>query len=162
MAHPLLRGIEDLRVAVDRRHQWPDEHLRVTEPADEHARWGGPVQIDPVDHRGGLRHEVPTNEDRAARLAAQELRAATLNAQAARNRGPRVGIEERTEVLRRGLHREGEHERSSDPRRPYQCAHRIGERITARIMRHGGRSYTREHGLAFGPPDGGPNPPVLF
>src|SRR5436853_7292272 len=99
MAHPLLRGIEDLRVAADRRHQRADEHLRVTEPADEHARRGGPVQIDAVDHRGGLYHGVPTDEDRAARLAAQELRAPTLDAQTARNCGLRVGIEERTEVL---------------------------------------------------------------
>src|SRR2546422_11529622 len=38
----------------------------------------------------------------------------------------------------------------------------MGERITARIMRDAGRSHTRERGLALGPPDGGPNPPVLF
>ena len=38
----------------------------------------------------------------------------------------------------------------------------MGEPITARIMRHGRRSHTREYGIAFGPPDGGPNPPILF
>src|SRR5436189_3642588 len=102
MAHPLLRGIEDPRVAVDGRHQRADEHLRVTEPADEHARRGGPVQIEPVDHPGGLHHGVPTDEDRAAGLAAQKLRPATLNAQTARNRAPRVAIEERTELFSRG------------------------------------------------------------
>src|SRR5207302_6726361 len=38
MAHPLLRGVEDLRVAVDGRYQGTDEHLRIAEPADEHGR----------------------------------------------------------------------------------------------------------------------------
>src|SRR2546427_4736814 len=38
----------------------------------------------------------------------------------------------------------------------------MSERITARIMQDAGRSHTRERGVALVPPDGGPNPPVLF
>src|SRR5437870_437457 len=85
MPDPFLGGIEDLRVAVDRRNERPDVHLRIAESADEDAGRGRPVHVDPIDHRGGLHHRVPADEDRAARLAAEEFCAPALDAQAARD-----------------------------------------------------------------------------
>src|SRR6266571_5619865 len=102
MADPRFGGIEDLRVTVDRRHERADIHFRIPESADEDARRRGSVHLDPVDHRGGLHHEVPPHEDRAARFAAEELRPAALDAQPARNRRSRVRIEDRRELAGAG------------------------------------------------------------
>src|SRR5439155_268962 len=58
MADPRFRGIEDLRIAMDRRHQGTDEHLGISETADEHARRRRAVQFEPVNHRRRLHHRI--------------------------------------------------------------------------------------------------------
>src|SRR2546426_8786915 len=76
MADPRFRGIEDLRIAMYRRHERADIDLRIPESADEDPRRRRSVHLHAVDHRVGLHHEVPALEDRAARFAAEGLRAA--------------------------------------------------------------------------------------
>src|SRR5438093_997904 len=134
MADPGFGSVENLRVAVDRRHERADVDLGIPESADEDARRRRSVQVHPVDHRGRLHHEVPAHEDRAARLAAEELRAATLDAQAARDRRLRVRVEDRCELSRRRLDREGEHRRPSDRVRPYERGDGMAEAATRRII----------------------------
>src|SRR3989454_635174 len=134
MADPRFRGIEDLRIAVYRRHERADVDLRIPESADEDPRRRRSVHLHPVDHRGGLHHEGPAHENRAARLAAEELRAATLDAQAARDRRLRVRVEDRREPGRRRLDREGEHRRPSDRVRPYERGDGMAEAATRRII----------------------------
>src|SRR5881296_1813503 len=98
MADPRFRGIEDLRIAMYRRHERADIDLRIPESADEDPRRRRSVHLHPVDHRGGLHHEVPAHENRAARFAAEELRPAALDAQTARDRRLRVRVEDRREL----------------------------------------------------------------
>src|SRR5947208_14829422 len=117
MADPRFGGIEDLGVAVDGRHERAHVHLRISEPADEDAGGRRSVHLHAVDHRGGLHHEVPADEDRAARLATEELCASALDAQPARDGRPRVRVEDRRERGRRRLDRVGEHRRLTDRRR---------------------------------------------
>src|SRR2546422_6277361 len=134
MADPRFRGIEDLRVAVDRRHERADVDLRIPKSADEDPRRRRSVHLHPVDHRGRLHHEVPAHEDRAARFAAEELRPAALDAQPARDRRLRVRVEDRCELGRRRLDREGEHRRPSDRVRPYERGDGMAEAATRRII----------------------------
>src|SRR3989454_3532856 len=138
MADPRFRGIEDLRIAVYRRHERADVDLRIPESADEDPRRRRSVHLHPVDHRGGLHHEVPAHEDRAARFAAEELRAAALAAQAARGRRLRGRVEDRRELGRRRLDRDGDHRRATDRERPYERGARMSEAATRRIIRTAG------------------------
>src|SRR5207244_11616822 len=77
---------------------------------------------------------------RTARFAAEELRPAALDAQPARDRRLCVRVEDRRELGRRGLDREGEHRRPTDRKRPYERGDGMAEAVTRRVIRAAGSS----------------------